>query len=166
MPTVPPCFAHDPDWLDGVTEIHLERGQTLLRWDTDLLDLNGGNLGTIISADDAFLVRFRLEFVGTLWRCVAGDWNFDVGFAVQGGGGQSFDLSEKLPADRLQVLGWKGCDTQCIEHKVIVPAGTIPAGRRTGTVYEVSGRFQLACCGKGAALVGYEANAEYQFYQP
>ena len=166
LPTVPPCFPGDPDFLDGKTEINLQRGQTLVNFDTDILDVNGVDPGTIISTADAFKVRFRLELVGTLWRCVAGDWNFDLGFDVQGGGGPSFDLSEKIPPDQLQVLNFKGCNTQCIELVVDVPANTIPAGTRTGTVYEVNGRFQIACCGKGAAVVGYEAKEEYQWYTP
>jgi hypothetical protein len=60
----------------------------------------------------------------------------------------------------------EGCETQCIELTVDVPAGTVPASDRTGTVYEVNGRFQIACCDHGGAVVGYEAKEEYQWYTP
>lgn len=161
-----PCWPNDPDYLDGRTEISLESSQTRVYFDTDILDVNGVPPGRIIRTTDPFQVRFRLELDGSLWACVAGDWNFDVGFDRQGGGGPSFDLSEKIGTDQLQVTGWKGCETTCIELLVTVPAGTIPADERTGTVYEINGRFQIACCGRGGAVVGYEAKEEYEWYTP
>jgi hypothetical protein len=165
-PTRSLCWPDDPDYLDGRTEINLDYYQTRAYWDTDILDVNGVRPGRIISVDDDFQVRFRLELVGTLWQCVAGDWNFDVSFDAQGAAYPNFDLSDKIPVDQLQVPNWRGCDTQCIELYVNVPAGTVPAGTRTGTVYELTGKFQISCCGKGGAVVGYEAKEEYQFYKP
>jgi hypothetical protein len=61
------------------------------------------------------------------------------------------------------VKAWKGCDTKCIELVVVVPANTIPT-ELCGTLYEAGAVFQLYCCGRGAAVVGFEALEEYQFF--
>ena len=159
------CWPNDPDWLDGRTEIDLPSEQLLRAyWDADILDTNGVPPPTIINIKDDFYVRFRIELAGGLWQCIAGTWDFDVGFTPIGKG-TGFDLSEHVGQANLQYPDWKGCDTLCIELKVTVAAGTIPAGVYDGTLYETGARFQLHCCGRPAPVVGYEALEEYQFYQ-
>lgn len=54
---------------------------------------------------------------------------------------------------------WKGCDKTCIQLKYTVPAGTIQ-----DSVYEITSTFRLYCCGKPAAIVGFEPLEEYQWY--
>lgn len=160
----PPCWPNDPDYLDGREELRLppERG-TRAYWDADVLDTNGVPPGTIIAVTDAFDVRFRVELIGDLWRCLTGDWCFDLGFTAIGDG-TNFDLANKLPAGVLDLKGWKGCDTTCIEVRYTVPAGTIPA-EMCGTLYEVGAKFALRCCeGDRPVLVGYEAKEEIEFY--
>jgi hypothetical protein len=163
MPTRPPCFPNDPDWLDGRTEINLP-SEKLLRayWDTDILDVNGVEPSTIIRSDQPFQVRFRVELVGDLWKCICADWCFDLGFSPIGRG-VNFDLSEHLKPGELEIKDWRGCDTLCIDKTVTVPAGAIPADK-CSTVYEVAARFALRCCDGHIAAVGYEALEEYQFY--
>ena len=160
------CWPHDRDYLDGRAEIRLP-SEALLHayWDTDILDSNGVPPTTIISVADDFYVRFRLELDGGLWACIAGDWCFDVGFTPIGKG-SGFDLEDLLTPGATHVTNWKGCESTCIELNVRVPAGTVPAEYCDGTLYEVGAKFQLHCCGKPAAVVGYEALEEYQFYQP
>jgi hypothetical protein len=162
------CWPHDRDYLDGRTEIRLPSERLLhAYWDADILDSNGVPPSTIISVEDDFFVRFRLELDGDLWACIAGDWDFDLGF-VPIGKGTGFDLSDLLAPGTTQVRNWKGCDrgATCIELMVRVPKDTIPAEYTDGTLYEVGAKFQLHCCGKPAAVVGYEALEEYQFYHP
>jgi hypothetical protein len=159
------CWPRDRDYLDGRTEIRLPSERLLhAYWDADILDSNGVPPPTIISIADDFYARFRIELVGGLWQCIAGDWAFDLGFTPIGEG-TGFDLSDHLAPGTLEVKGWKGCETLCVETFVRVPAGTVPAERYDGTLYEVGAKFQLHCCGKPAPVVGYEALEEYQFYQ-
>ena len=165
LPTSPPCWPNDPDYLDGRKELRLPTGLMRAHWDTDILDVHGVPPSTIISIHDEFDVRFRIELVGGAWQCIAGDWAFDLGFDPIGAG-NGFNLSDHLPPGTLQVKNWKGCERLCIELTAHVPAGTIPAGTYTGSVYEVAAMFQLHCCGKPAPVVGYEPLEEYQFYQP
>lgn len=162
MPTKPPCWPNDPDWLDGRLEMNLPAPYVTAYWDADILDEYGKPPGTIIGTDDPFLVRFRVELAGSLWRCLCGDWCFDVGFSPIGKG-KNFDLSEHVDRSRLRINNWRGCDTCCIELAVVVPPGTIPADK-CSTVYEVAAKFQLECCDGHVALVGSEALEEYQFY--
>jgi hypothetical protein len=160
------CWPNDPDYLDGRTEVRLPSERLLhAYWDADILDANGIPPSTIISIADDFYARFRIELSGGLWACIAGDWDFDLGFTPIGKG-TGFDLSDRLAPGTLQVRNWKGCELLCIELNVRVPAGTIPAEYADGTLYEVGAKFQLHCCGKPAPVVGYEALEEYQFYQP
>jgi hypothetical protein len=162
-PTKPPCWPDDPDYLDGFDEINLASSQLLKAyWDTDILDVNGVPPSTIIRSDQDFKVRFRVELQGDLWPCICGSWCFDVGFSSIGKG-SNFNLSDDLPAGTFEVRDWRGCDTQCIELVVTVPAGTIPADR-CSTVYELAATFELHCCDDHVAIVGYEALEEYQFY--
>jgi hypothetical protein len=164
MPTKPPCFPRDPDWLDGRTELNIPASQLLKAyWDTDILDVNGVPPGTIIRSDQAFNIRFRVELSGDLWKCICADWHFDVGFSAIGKG-LNFDLSEYLPnKGDLEFNNWRGCDTLCIDITVTVPAGTVPADA-CATVYEVAAKFCLRCCDGHIAAVGYEALEEYEFY--
>jgi hypothetical protein len=162
-PTTPPCWPNDPDWLDGKDEVNVPNGVLRAYWDTDIVDANGVPPGTIIGSDDLFKVRFRVELVGDLWRCICGSWCFDVGFSPIGSG-SGFYLSEVLKDPSvLEITGWEGCQTCCIELCVDVPPGTIPAGK-CGTVYEVAAKYELHCCDGHVALVGYEALEEYEFY--
>jgi hypothetical protein len=86
-------------------------------WDTDILDLDDRNKrDTIIGDEELFKVRFRVELQGRLWKCITGDWLFDVGF-TKIGREKSFYLSDLLPGDaNFQYRGWRGCDTLCIER--------------------------------------------------
>ena len=108
------CWPHDRDYLDGRTEIRLP-SEALLRayWDADILDSNGVPPPQIISIHDDFYVRFRIELSGGLWQCIAGDWDFDLGFTPIGKG-TGFDLSDHLQAGTLQVKNWRGCDRHAL----------------------------------------------------
>jgi hypothetical protein len=164
MPTIPPCWPNDPDYLDGRTKIDLPSEKLLKAyWDTDIIDPEEEPSHRIIDAGDDFKVRFRLELVGDLWTCVCGDWWFDLRFTPIGEG-TGFDLSKKLGPEKFWVKGWKGCDTKCIELVIVVPANTIPT-EFCGTLYEAGAVFQLYCCGRAAAVVGFEALEEYQFFK-
>jgi len=167
--TSSPCWPEDTDYLDGRTEIHVPSSGALRAfWDADVLDSNGIPPGTIISTADGFTVRFRVELVGDLWRCLAGCWCFELCLTAIGKG-DNFNLSEKLPAGVLEVKDWRGCSTRCVELSYSVPAGTIPA-ENCGTLYEVGARFALHCCCDAShpherpILVGYEALEEIEFY--
>ena len=161
--------AEAPDWLDGAVEIELSTRHTWARWHADLLDVDDKNKhDTIIERKDAFEVRFRVYLRGRLWKCICGNWCFDVGFTSIGDG-PDFNLSDVLP-DRsvLQIKDWKGCDGLYIEKCVVVPKCTIPVGR-CGTLYQVGAKFELRCCGycdeEGShlAVAGHEAQGEYMF---
>lgn len=167
--TSPPCWPDDPDYLDGRTEIRVPPARALRAyWDADLLDNHGVRPGTIIAVTDPFQVRFRVELVGDLWRCLSGCWCFELCFTPIGKGA-GFDLSDKLPADAFKIRNWRGCETRCIELVYEVPAGSVPA-EHCGTLYEVGARFALHCCcddehrHERPILVGYEALEEREFY--
>jgi hypothetical protein len=163
-PTVPPCWPKDRDYLDGKAEIELPPERyTKVFWDTDIIDLDDKNKqDTILGTQELFKVRFRVELVGKLWKCITGDWVFDVGFTPIGREG-SFMLSSVLPPDSLVVAGWRGCDTLCIELVVEVPPGTIQIQGEV-EVYEVAAQVYLRCCDGHIAVAGYEALEEYEFF--
>lgn len=156
------CWPNDPDYAP--TEIRLPSNDLLRAyWDVDILDSSGVDPGTIISVSDAFQVRIRLELGGPAWRCMAGDWRFEVFFEGYGTRPE-FELSTKIGTDPLLVRNWKGCegpDPRCIERMVTVPAGTVPAG-----TYRLAAEMQLYCCDKPAAITGHEAIGEVQWYVP
>ncbi|MBV8292917.1 MAG: hypothetical protein JOY55_14125 [Mycobacterium sp.] len=165
-PTAPPCWPNDPDYLDGKTEIELPSERfTKVFWDTDILDLDDKNKeDTIIGNEELFKVRFRVELKGRLWRCITGDWLFNVGFTLIGRE-KSFYLTDLLPGDpNFYYRGWRGCDTLCIERCVSVPPGTIKLDEDT-EVYETAAKVELRCCDGHLAVAGYEALEEYQFFK-
>jgi hypothetical protein len=160
------CWPNDPDYLDGKTEIELPPERyTKVFWDTDILDLDDRNKrDTIIGSEELFKVRFRVELRGRLWKCMTGDWYFDVGFTLIGRE-KSFYLSKLLPGDpNFRYPGWRGCDTLCIERVVTVPPGTIKLEEDT-EVYETAAKVELRCCDGHIAVIGYEALEEYQFFR-
>ena len=160
------CWPDDPDYLDGKTEIELPpRRYTQVFWDADILDLDDKNKADrIIGTEQAFAVRFRVELRGRLWRCMTGDWLFDVGFKPIGPG-RGFYLSSLLPgATGFEVKGWRGCDSLCIQQVVTVPPGTIKIDGDT-EVYEVAAKVELRCCDGHIAVAGYEALEEYEFFR-
>jgi hypothetical protein len=167
------CWPDDQDYLDGATEILLPSERFLKAfWDADILDDDKNPQDTILEANEAFQVRFRVELRGRPWRCVCADWCFDLGFTAIGDG-EDFNLSDVLPADvksQLKWCGWKGCETLCIERLITVPANTIPADK-CGSLYQVGAKFELRCCGdcdsddkemRGPlAVAGHEPQGEY-----
>ncbi len=167
MPEKSVCWPNDPDYLDGKTEIELpSEHYTKVFWDTDILDLDDKNQkDTIIGTDQDFKVRFRVELKGKLWKCMTGDWYFDVGFTAIGRE-QAFYLSSLLPADTLTIKGWKGCDAGalCIELPVTVPKGTIQIQADTQT-FVVAAEVKLRCCDGHIAISGYEDLKDYQFFK-
>jgi hypothetical protein len=171
-PTQPPCWPGDPDWLDGSTEIFLSAKHLKASWDADILDDDKNPHDTIIESNEVFTVRFRVQLQGRLWKCICGHWCFDLCFTAIGKG-TDFNLSDVLPdslSDQLRVCDWTGCKTRCIEIRIDVPAGTIPAGY-CGTLYEVGAKFELHCCGdcdaddkcEQLAVAGHEPQGEYMF---
>lgn len=166
-PTSPPCWPKDKDWLDGKVELEEGLPRSLrAEWDADILDVDDRNKhDRIIERDDKFLVRFRVQLQGRLWKGMTGSWCFDLGFTPIGKGTSkgSFNLSDVLPNADLCVNNWTGCQSQCIEKEVTVPPGTIPAEKRS-TVYEVAAKFELRACDDDLLLIaGMEALEEYQF---
>jgi hypothetical protein len=158
------CWPGDQDFLDGAVELRVPLSTALTaRWDADVRDVNGVPPNSIISVQDDFQVRVRVELTGDLWSCICGNWCFDFGFTAIGAG-TNFNLSTLLPAGALDISDWEGCKTRCIEKTVTVPAGTIP-GDRCGTLYEVGARFAFFCCeGTRPILVGYESKCQIEFY--
>jgi hypothetical protein len=165
---VAPCWPNDPDFLDGKVEIELPSERyTKVFWDADILDLDDKNQhDTILGTEELFKVRFRVELRGRLWRCMTGDWMFDVGFKPIGPG-RGFYLSSLLPgASGFTYKGWRGCDAMCIEQVVTVPPGTITLPQGTDTeVFEVAAKCELRCCDGHVAVAGYEALEEYEFFR-
>jgi hypothetical protein len=159
-----PCFPDDPNYPDGYTEIDLPP-ERLLRayFNTEILEPEGEPQPKIIHADDYFKVRFRVELKGELWYCICGDWWFDLGFSPTGAG-KGFDLSNVLGREKFYYRNWRGCDTRCIELVIEVPPGTIPV-EYCGTVYKCAAKVQLYCCGKSAAVVGFDDMGTFQFYK-
>jgi hypothetical protein len=162
------CWPGDPDYLDGRSEIELPpRRYTQVFWDADIIDLDDKNKAdTIIGTEQFFQVRFRVELRGRLWKCMTGDWLFDLGFKPIGTG-PGFYLSTLLPGDpSFSVKGWRGCDKLCIEQYVTVPPGTIKLDDNVDTeVFEVAAKVELRCCDGHVAVAGYEALEEYEFFK-
>jgi hypothetical protein len=164
------CWPAEDDWHRAHTRIELPSERYLKAfWHAEILDIDSPNPhDRIIERRDPFLVRFRVELEGRLWRCIGGHWCFNVGFTAIGAG-DDFNLSQHLPDPKvLQIPDWTGCQTLCIELPVRVPGDTIPVGF-CGTVYEVAAWFELRCCGgcedpnSHLAASGFERLGEYQF---
>jgi hypothetical protein len=154
------------DPLDGWDELPLKPQAMRAYWDADILDEFGIPPGRIIETTTPFRVRFRVELVGPLWRCMTGTWTFDIGFTSIGSGGM-FELSSLLSPGALVYPDWNGCGrrAECIEKDVIVPANTIPVVNRV-TIYELAATYTLTCCGDQVGAVGGEPLEEYEFYTP
>jgi hypothetical protein len=174
QPCGPPCarqcWPGEDDWHRAHTRIELPSERYLKAfWHAEILDVNSPNPhDRIIERRDPFLVRFRVELEGRLWRCIGGHWCFNVGFTAIGAG-DDFNLSQILPDPSvLEIPDWTGCDKLCPELSVPVPGNVIPAGY-CGTVYEVAAWFELRCCGgcqdpnSHLAASGFERLGEYQF---
>ena len=165
-PESSPGWPDDPDYLDGKTEIELPPERfTKLFWDADILDLDDKNKhDTFLGTQELFKVRWRVELRGRLWKCVTGDWHFDVAFTPIGREG-SFFLSSLLPDEpNFRYPNWRGSEALCIERVITVPPGTIKIQDDT-QVYEVAARIDLRCCDGHIAVAAYEALEEYQFFK-
>jgi hypothetical protein len=154
------------DPLDGWNELPLDPEAMRAYWDADVLDEFGIKPRKIIKTTDPFLVRFRVELVGPLWRCMTGNWIFDIGFTSIGPGGM-FDLSSLLPPGALDIIGWNGCERrgECVHKEYKVPANTIQVVNGV-TMYELAATYRLTCCGDQVGAVGGEPLEEYEFYTP
>ena len=160
------CWPDDPDYLDGRTVLRIPKDPLEAFWDADILDMQGREVDPpIISIKDDFQIRYRVELHGRLWLCMAGRWCFDYGFTPIGAGA-GFNLRDRLADGRFD-LEWRGCDTRCIEHFVLVPAGTVGAGD-CGTLYDVGARYQLHCCDHLLSVIaGFEVDEDdYEFWNP
>jgi hypothetical protein len=164
------CWPGEDDWHRAHTRIELPSERYLKAfWHAEILDVDSPNPhDRIIERHDPFLVRFRVELEGRLWRCIGGHWCFNVGFTAIGAG-DDFNLSQHLPNPSvLEVPNWTGCETLCVDLPVQVPGDVIPAGY-CGTVYEVAAWFELRCCGgcqdpnSHLAASGFERLGDYQF---
>lgn len=158
------------DWHKARTRVELPSEHHLRAyWHAEILDEDAKNHHTkIIERREDLLVRFRVELVGRLWKCIDGDWCFNLGFTPFGDG-RRFSLSDVIPnPDELLYEGWDGCRSVCIERCVKVPCDTIPA-ECCGTVYDVAAWFELRCCGdcrdrdSHLAATGFEKLGGYQF---
>jgi hypothetical protein len=158
------------DPLDGLSVVDLPTALKI-KWDVDLYDSEDEpHDPRILEANDPFQVKFRMRLDGALWQCMNVDFFFDLGFDPIGGG-DGFYLSDKIGPNPLWYRGWTGCGGSTpdpIELAVQVPPGTIPVrADGGGKVYELAGSFQMYCCGKRvAAVTGFEALEEYEFYDP
>jgi hypothetical protein len=158
------CFPDDPYYPDGFTEIDLP-AERLLRatFNAEILEPPGEPQPKIIQADEPFKVRFRVALEGELWYCICGDWWFDLGFAPTGEG-KGFDLSNLVGRDKFYIRNWKGCEKRCLELEVYVKPDTIPT-EYCGTVYQCAAKVQLFCCGRPAAVVGFDVLGSFQFFK-
>jgi hypothetical protein len=79
-----PCWPDDTEWHHSHTRIELPSEKHLRAyWHAEILDVDSPNPhDRIIERDDPFVVRIRVELVGRLWRCITGNWCFDIGFTV------------------------------------------------------------------------------------
>lgn len=153
----------------GVAEFRKPSSQALDGyWRAELRDQYGVDPGTIISTQDPFVVAFHVWLTGDLWRCICGDWCFDMCFESIGGGPELClsDLSNIEP--QLSLRDWTGCAPRARHFWVVVtcPPGTIPAGKKN-RLYRVGATFQmLDPCKHPVPVVGYQALGEFQFYNP
>lgn len=162
-------WVDDDDWHKAHTRVELPSEHHLRAyWHAEILDYEARNPHTkIIERREDFVVRFRVELIGRLWKCIDGQWCFNLGFTPFGDG-KRFNLSDLLKPGELEYQGWEGCRTDCIEKCVTVPCDTIPENC-CGTVYDVAGWFELRCCGgcrdkdSHLAVSGFERLGGYQF---
>lgn len=160
---------HEDDWHKGRTRVELPSEHHLKAyWHAEILDEEAKNPHTkIIERREDLLVRFRVELAGRLWKCIDGEWCFNLGFTPLGDGPR-FNLSDKINPAELEYRDWNGCKSECIERCVKVPCDTIPA-ECCGTVYDVAAWFELRCCGdcrdkdSHLAVTGFEKLGGYQF---
>ena len=104
-PTKAPCWPGDRDYLDGRTEIELSTRHLEAYWDADIIDVDDKNKhDRIIGRNDPFEIRFRVELVGRLWRCICGHWCFKVGFAPVGVGLPHREILYEAPVKLLLFL--------------------------------------------------------------
>lgn len=151
----------------GVVEIRKPSSQSLeAYWRAELRDQYGVDPGSIISVNDPFVVAFHVWLTGDLWRCICGDWCFDMSFESIGGGAE-LSLSDFPNIEpQLSLTHWKGCAPGARHFwvTVTIPAGTVPAGPKN-KLYRVAATFQmLDPCGKPVPVVGYQSLGEFQFY--
>ena len=157
------------DWHKARTRVELPSEHHLRAyWHAEILDEDYKNHHTkIIERREELLVRFRVELKGRLWKCIDGDFCFNLGFTPYGDG-KRFNLSDLLPPGELDYKDWEGCRTDCIEKCVTVPCDTIPE-EYCGTVYNIAAWFELHCCGEcrdkdsTLAVSGFEKLGAYQF---
>lgn len=134
-------------------------------WSAVVTDPNGVDPSTIISIRDAFKVRFDVWLEGALWRCICGNWCFELCLEACGPGPELY-LSQLIGKDKLRVEHFEGCKTKHVVLEIDVPAGTVPADACT-TLYQVGATFQMEDpCGQPSAVVGYAVLGELQFYDP
>jgi hypothetical protein len=165
----PCCWVDDDDWHRAHTRIELPPERHLeAYWHAEILDYEAKNpLTRIIERREEFVVRLRVELCGRLWRCICGNWCFNLGFTPFGDG-ERFNLSQHVESGEFEYNDWKGCDTLCIEKTIRVPACAIPV-ERCGTVYDIAAWFELRCCGdcrdkdSHLAVSGFERLGGYQF---
>src|SRR5215469_4370035 len=159
------CWPDDPDWLNGATWIDapaIGGTDSGCYFDTVLLKHDDQSPGNILDIDQALQVRFRVEArPPSEWDRVSGTWNFDLAF-TEVGGSSSFNLSEILSGSLpLQVEGWSGKDTRCIEKIVTVPPGTLPRSAKS-TVYELAATVMLQpTSGLSKPTAGFEPMGTY-----
>src|SRR4051794_20948242 len=66
------------DNLDGYLEFNPPSAILIAYWDAEILDTTGVPSPKILPTSSPFDVRFRLELTGPAWRCMTGDWVFDL----------------------------------------------------------------------------------------
>ncbi|SRR6266487_759215 len=139
------CWPDDLDWIDGAMWIDIpalgDKGFGCF-FDASLLDDVGQPSDNVHDVDQAWQVRFRAEIQPrSAWAEVSGAWSFDLDFTGIGFG-SAFKLSEKIPVSALQLAGWSGKDTNCVQVTVNVPPGTLP-GTPTNELYNVGATMTL-----------------------
>lgn len=139
------CWPDDPDWPGAALwrDVPLagERDSGLY-FDASLLDHTGHSLPDSFDIGQAFQVHFRTETIPRhAWNEVSGTWNFDLNFTPIGGGSE-FNLSDILKGSALQVVGWSGKGTDCVELTVSVSPNVLP-GSSTPTLYQVGATMML-----------------------
>jgi hypothetical protein len=163
------CWPDDDNWHKAHTRVELPSEDHLKAyWHAEILDYEYKDPHTkIIEVSEDLVVRFRVELIGRLWKCLHGHWCFNLGFTPFGDGPR-FNLSDKINPDDLDYKDWDGCQTVCIEKCVRVPCDTIPT-ECCGIVYDVAAWFELRCCGgcrdkdSHLAVSGFERLGGYQF---